>query len=48
MAYVFGCTGGDAQTHLCLWYAQDLADSFVFEEEMINHLSFIFKDPFKV
>jgi len=48
MAYVFGRTGGDAQTHLRPRYAQDLADPFVFEEEMIDYLSFIFEDPFKV
>ena len=48
MAYVFGRTGGDTQTHLRLWYAQDLADPFVSEEKMINYLFFIFKDPFKV
>src|SRR6266702_3496423 len=48
MAYVFSRTGGDAQTHLCPRYAQDLVDPFVFKKEIINHLSSIFEDPFKV
>ena len=48
MAYVFGHTGGDAQTHLCPQYATDSADPFISEKEMINHLSFIYEDPFKV
>jgi hypothetical protein len=48
MAYVFGRTSRDAQTHLRLRYAQDLADPFVSKEEIINYLSSIFKDPFKV
>jgi hypothetical protein len=48
MAYVFGRTGGDVQTHLRPWYAQDLVEPFLSEEEMIVHLSSIYKDPFKV
>ena len=48
MAYVFGCIGGDTQTHLCPWYAEDLADPFISKEEMIDYLSSIYKDPFKV
>ena len=48
MAYVFGCTGGDAQTHLCPQYAVDSVDPFVLEKEIINYLSSIYKDPFKV
>ena len=48
MAYVFSHTDGDTQTHLCLQYAADLTDPFISEEEMINHLSSIYKDPFKV
>jgi len=48
MAYVFGRTGGDAQTHLRPWYTKDLADPFISKEEIIKHLSFIYKDPFKV
>ncbi len=48
MAYVFGRTGGDAQTHLRPRYAEESADPFTSEEEMINHLSSIYEDPFKV
>jgi len=47
MAYVFSCTGGDVQTYLRLWYAQDLADPFLSGEEIIDHLSSIYEDPFK-
>lgn len=48
MAYVFGRTGGDAQTHLRPRYAQDSADLFLSEGEIIDYLSSIYKDPFKV
>ena len=48
MAYIFSCTGGDVQTYLHPRYTVDLADPFVLEEEMIDYLSFIYKDPFKV
>src|SRR6266705_1069696 len=48
MAYVFSRTSGDAQTYLHPQYAQDLADPFISEEEIINYLSSIFEDPFKV
>jgi hypothetical protein len=48
MAYVFGRTGGDAQTYLRPWYTQDLVDPFILEEEIIIYLSSIYKDPFKV
>jgi len=48
MAYVFGHTGGDTQTYLRPQYAQDLADPFLFREKIINYLSSIYKDPFKV
>jgi len=48
MAYVFGRTGGNTQTHLRPRYAQNLADLFLSKEEMIDHLSSIYKDPFKV
>ena len=34
--------------HLYPQYIKDLADPFVFKEEIINYLSFIYKDPFKV
>ena len=48
MAYVFGRTSGDTQTHLCLHYIEESADPFTSKEEIINHLSSIYKDPFKV
>ena len=48
MAYIFGRTGGDAQTYLRPRYAADLVDPFVLEKEIINYLSSIYKDPFKV
>ena len=48
MAYVFGCTGGDTQTHLYPQYAANSADPFVLEEKIIDHLSSIYEDPFKV
>ena len=48
MAYVFGRTGGDTQTHLRPRYAQDLVEPFLSEEEIINYLSSIYKDPFRV
>ena len=34
--------------HLHLQYTQDLADPFLSKEEIINHLSSIYKDPFKI
>ena len=40
--------GGDAQTYLRPQYAEELADPFTSKEEIINHLSSIYKDPFKV
>ena len=48
MAYVFGRTGRDAQTYLRPRYAVDLANPFISKEEIINYLSSIYKDPFKV
>ena len=48
MAYVFGRTGGDAQTHLRPRYAEESVEPFTSEEEIINHLSSIYKDPFMV
>jgi len=47
MAYVFGRTSGDAQTHLRPRYTTDLVDPFVLEEEIINYLSSIYKDPLR-
>ena len=48
MAYIFSYTSGDAQTHLRPRYAEESADPFTSKEEIINHLSSIYKDPFKV
>ena len=48
MAYVFGRTGGDAQTHLRLRYAEESVEPFTSKEEIINYLSSIYEDPFKV
>ena len=48
MAYVFGHTNRDTQTHLHPQYAVDSADPFVLKKEIINYLSFIYKDLFKV
>ena len=47
MAYVFGRTGGDAQTHLRPRYEDDSVNPFTSEQEMVSHLSSIYKDPFK-
>ena len=48
MAYIFGRTSRDAQTYLRPRYAEELAEPFTSKEEIINHLFFIYKDPFKV
>jgi hypothetical protein len=48
MAYVFGRTGGDAQTHLRPRYTDESVDPFLSEEDMIKHLASIYEDPFKV
>ena len=48
MAYVFSRTGGDAQTYLRPRYALDLVEPFLSKEEIINYLSSIYKDPFKI
>ena len=48
MAYVFGCTSRDAQMYLCPQYTQDLVDPFLSREEIIDHLSSIYKDPYKI
>ena len=34
--------------YLRLWYTKDLVNPFTSKEEMIEYLSFIYKDPFKV
>ena len=48
MAYIFGHMGGDAQTYLRPWYIEELVEPFTSKEEIINYLSSIYKDPFKV
>ena len=48
MAYVFSRTSGDAQTHLHQQYIEELVEPFTFKEEIINYLSSIYKDPFRV
>ena len=48
MAYVFSYTNKDTQTHLRPWYVEESAEPFTSKEEIINYLSFIYKDPFKV
>ena len=48
MAYIFGHTSRDTQTYLRPWYVEELADPFTSKEEMIDYLSSIYKDPFKV
>ncbi len=48
MAYVFGYTSRDAQMHLHPRYTEELVDPFTSKKEIINHLSSIYKDPFKV
>jgi hypothetical protein len=48
MAYVFGRTGGDAQTHLRPRYAEESAHAFESDDEMVAHLASIYEDPYKV
>ena len=48
MAYIFVRIGRDTQTHLRPQYTADLADPFILKEKIINYLSSIYKDPFKV
>ena len=48
MAYVFGRTSGDTQMYLRPRYMEELVEPFASKEEIINHLSSIYKDPFKV
>jgi hypothetical protein len=47
-AYVFACTGGDAQTHLRPRYSNDSVDPFNSTKDMIGHLASIYEDPYKV
>jgi hypothetical protein len=48
MAYVYGCTGGDAQKHLNPRYNEESASPFTSDNEMIDHLADIYKDKYKV
>ena len=48
MAYVFSRTGRDTQIYLRPRYTKDLVNPFTSKEEIINYLSFIYKDPFKI
>ena len=48
MAYVFSYTSRDAQTYLHQRYREELADPFTSKEEIVDYLSSIYKDPFKV
>jgi hypothetical protein len=47
-AFVFACTGGDAQTHLRPRYSDDSVDPFLLAKDMIGYLASIYKDPYKV
>lgn len=47
-AYVFACTGGDAQSHLQPRYSDDSAEPFALAKDMIDHLASIYEDPYKV
>ena len=48
MAYVFGRMGRDTQIHLRPRCIEESAEPFTSKEEIINHLSSIYEDPFKV
>ena len=48
MAYVYGCTGGDAQKHLNPRYNEDSADPFTSDAEMIDHLADIYENRYRV
>ena len=47
MAYVFSRTGGDAEKHLRPRYSKDSDDPFLSEEDMVDHLTSVFEDPFQ-
>ena len=47
-AFVFACTGGDAQGHLRPRYSSDAVDPFESYDDMIRHLASIYEDPYKV
>lgn len=44
-AFVFACTGGDAQGHLRPRYTSDAAELFGSYNDMIDHLATIFEGP---
>src|SRR5579871_1005151 len=48
MTYVFDRTKGDAQKHLNPRYRPDSVKPFYTADEMIQHLSDIYEDPFRV
>jgi hypothetical protein len=48
ITYVFGQTGGDAQKHLNPRIGATSAEPFLLAEDMIQHLSDIYEDPFRV
>jgi hypothetical protein len=48
MAYVYGCMGGDAQKHLNPRYNEESADPFTSDAEMIDHLTDIYEDRYRV
>jgi hypothetical protein len=48
MAYVFGRTSGDAQTHLRPCYAEESADAFESDKGIVAYLASIYEDPYKV
>jgi Zinc knuckle len=48
MVYLFNRTTGDAQAHLQPRFGDDVEDPFQNAKEMIQHLSTIYQDPYKV
>ena len=49
MVYVFRYTSRDTQKHLYLRYdIEELVDPFLLDKEMIDYLTSIYKDPYKV
>ena len=48
MVYLFNRTTGEAQEHLQPRFGDDVKDPFQSAKEMIQHLSSVYLDPFKV
>jgi hypothetical protein len=48
ITYVFGRTGGDAQKHLNPRISANSVDPFLSADDMLQHLSDIYEDPFRV